>query len=144
MDGGAVKITGLTLADFQKIVADIGCEVYHGNLIVNRDASETHAQSCVARVKVRDADGAGSRRGKGGRNQAAACWHAYRDVLHEVFVRFPDAKIDTMMAVYDGMSGFLWRYPETADANIGSPQEPQHLSDLCSCGNDIVWPRWLP
>jgi len=139
-----MKIKGLNLDEFQEIVGKVSDEVYDGNVIIAADSHDAPGRSCVARVKASDSSGPGSRRSSNGMRQTTACWHAYRDVLHEIFERFPDARVVTGMTIYEGMSGFLKNYPSTADQNIGSERNPAYMPDLCECGNLIAWPSWLP
>jgi len=138
-----MKIDGLTLAEFQEIVGKVSDEVYDGNVILTADSCDGSGLSCTARIRASDPDGPGSRRSSNGRRQAAACWHAHRDVIHEVFERFPATRIVTGMAVYRGMFEFLKNYPGTADQNIGSERNPAYMPDLCECGSAIAWPSWL-
>lgn len=138
-----MKINGLSLAEFTETVKRVSDEVYDGNVIVANDAHDAGNGQCVARIRVKDSSGTGSRRNPSQRRMVAACWHAYRDVIHAALDSYPDAKITTNMATYDGMSEFLRNYPCTADQNIGSAQHPAYMPDLCECGNDIAWPSWL-
>ena len=138
-----MNIAGLSLAEFTEVVNRVSAETYDGNVIVESNAHDAGNNRCVARIRVSDSSGTGSRRAVKGRRMPAACWHAYRDVIHAVVESYPGAEIDTGMATYEGMSGFLRNYPGTADQNIGSAQRPAFMPDLCECGNDIVWPSWL-
>jgi hypothetical protein len=137
-----MKIRGLNLAEFTAIVEKISNETYHGNVIVEENAHDTD-NGCQARIKVVDSSGTGSRRAVSGRRMAAACWHAYRDVIHAVLDEYGYAKIDTGMEKYHGMAEFLRLYPGTADKNIGSAYQAAYMPDMCECGDDIVWPSWL-
>lgn len=137
-----MKISGLTLDEFTKIVKRVSDEVYDGNVIVEPSSQDTGSNRCTARIKAVDGRGTGSRRDVNGRRMSAACWHAYRDVIHGIVEAHPEAKIDTGMEKYHGMAEFLRRYPSTADRNIGNGVRPVYMPDLCECGSAIAWPSW--
>lgn len=63
----------------------------------------------------------------------AVCWHAYRDVLIEVFNINPDAKVRTSMAKYLGKESFYAEFPKTAFTVIGAPVCPFTMPDCCDC-----------
>ena len=75
----------------------------------------------------------GARRTHSGRRLRAACWHAHRDVLHELFTQVPNAKVITAMATYIGMDGFNDWFAMTGAVNSGSLAEPRRYDDLCDC-----------
>ncbi|HET7846974.1 MAG TPA: hypothetical protein VFL72_05735 [Acidimicrobiia bacterium] len=138
-----MKINGLTLNEFIEIVQRVSEQTYEGNVVVHQDAHDAGNNRCVARIRVKDSSGTGSRRSVSQRRMPSACWHAYRDVIHAVLDSYPDAKIDTGLEKYHGMSEFLRLFPGTADKNIGSEFQPAFMPDLCECGNAIAWPSWL-
>jgi hypothetical protein len=138
-----MNINGLTLAEFTEVVDRISRETYDGNVIVESNAHDAGNNRCVARIKVKDSSGTGSRRAVSGRRMAAACWHAYRDVIHAVLEAYPNAKIDTGMEKYHGMSEFLRLYPDTANKNIGNMYQSIFMPDMCECGDSIAWPSWI-
>lgn len=89
------------------------------------------------RFKVGSVSGArGSRRSWSGRRGPWACWHAFRDVLAEVFDRDPDATVTTAFATYRGKADFLAKYPWTDHHNVESFESTVHFSELCECRND--------
>jgi hypothetical protein len=127
-----MDIRGLSLEDFQAIVAYVSKGDYDGNLVVERHA-HGHAQRLAARLWATDGYGPGARTSWTGRHAHAACWHAYRDVLAELFERFPKATVRTALAVYRGREGFEQHYPATAYVNVGSQMQPVHMPELCEC-----------
>lgn len=137
-----MKIKGLSLIDFLEVTAIVSNEIYGGNVIVAEDAHDISG-GCQARIKVKLSDGTGSRTSASGRKGPYACWHAYRDVLRELFLRYPDARVQTGMETYEGMAGFRAKYPATAGQNIGSAMHPAYMPGLCSCGSDITHPDWV-
>lgn len=138
-----MNINGLTLAEFTEVVDRISRETYDGNVIVESNAHDAGNNRCVARIKVKDSHGTGSRRSANGRRMPSACWHAYRDVIHAVLAEYEGARVDTVLDKYHGMTEFLQRYPSTADRNIGSEFSPAYMPDLCECGDSIAWPSWI-
>jgi hypothetical protein len=127
-----VNIRGLSLEDFQAIVAYVSKGEYDGNVVVERHA-HGNGRRLAARLWATDGRGEGARTSWSGRHAHAACWHAYRDVLAELFERFPKATVRTALAVYRGKEGFERHYPATAYVNVGSQMQPTHMPELCDC-----------
>ena len=127
-----MDIRGISLEDFQAIVAYVSKGDYDGNIVVERHAHENGSR-LAARLWAADGRGPGARVSWTGRHAHAACWHAYRDVLAELFERFPRATVRTAMAVYRGRDGFEQHYPQTAYSNIGSQMQPVYMPELCDC-----------
>jgi len=130
-----VLVTGLTLADFTRITAEISDTVYDGNVIVHGDAHALSGNRFRARLRVKNSYGQGARTSSSylRRHTPAACWHAYRDVLEAVFAEYPDARVQTSMATYKGRDGFRDKYSDTAYVNIGSQMYPACMPELCEC-----------
>ena len=143
-----MNITGITLHEFQTAVDALNAtETYAGNLRVHADAHTVSANRITARLDVRDSRGPGARRSPGypGRHTPAACWHAYRDVLTELFRINPDALIRTREATYRGAIGFELNFPATAYNNQGSRIYPVTMPDLCDHGHGfprVYAQRW--
>jgi hypothetical protein len=137
--GTNVEISGVTLDQFHTIVNMISSTRYLGNITLHRDAKDLHGvrkPRIRARLAVSDSRAPGARRSWTGRRMPVACWHAYRDVLAELFRLFPNAVVRTGMAKYNGQAGFLAAYPATADINIGSQMQPVRMPDCCDCSTD--------
>lgn len=134
-----MKITGLTLNEFERCAAYVSSNRYGGNIAVHRDAHDKYGNGkpgCTARLTVHDSHGPGSRTSRTGRHGPYACWHAYRDVLREVFTRYPDAVItagNSWRVTYRGASGFEELHPATGYWNIGSQARPVTMPELCDC-----------
>lgn len=131
-----MEIKGVPLDDFRAIVDHVSRTMYGGNLITHKDAKDLHGVRTPrirARVGVLSSRAPGARRSWTGRRMPAACWHAYRDVLAELFHRFPAAVVRTGMEKYDGAAGFLANYPQTGRRNIGSAFQPATMPELCDC-----------
>lgn len=134
-----VKIRGVPLDVFNTITIDVSQARYAGNLMVASGAHSAGRREIVARLRVADGRGPGARTSARGRHGPYACWHAYRDVLREVFERFPQAGVRTMLEKYAGADEFADRYPATGERNIGSEFNPACLPALCvadGCGAD--------
>lgn len=134
-----MEISGVPFRTFHAIVDNISRDRYNGNITVHQDAKDLHGARkprMRGRLTVISSREAGARRSWTGRRMPAACWHAYRDVLAEMFQRFPDATVRTSMATYKGKAGFLAQYPGTAHRNVGSAISPAYMPDLCDCADD--------
>lgn len=133
-------ITGITPQQFKDVVEKVSSIVYQDNLtteigtiysstrftgrvVAKRSGAGTHGDDCAP----------GARRSWSGRRGPWACWHAYRDVLEQLFWEYPDAKVRTSMAKYIGREGFKDNYPQTAWQNIGSVFAPAYMPDMCDC-----------
>ena len=73
----------------------------------------------------------------------AACWHAFRDVLAELFILCPQAVVVTAIATYRGFDGFMRDFPQTAHRNAGSQIFPMELAEKCFCEDPVNVPYWL-
>jgi hypothetical protein len=123
----AVAKAGAAYAD--NLAAEIGSEFSRTRFSARVTIKETGAQQGLPTEEL----ASGQRRSWSGRRIKAACWHAYRDVLVEVFNISPDANVYTTMAKYKGRTGFENEYPATADRNIGSMMQPAYMPELCDC-----------
>lgn len=84
-------------------------------------------------LRVKDSHGKGAKRGQSGIRTVAACWHAHRDVMKEIFSINPKARLISAMAVYEGIEGFNREFEDTGDRNIGSMVNPQYFRQACEC-----------
>ncbi|GAA1895091.1 hypothetical protein GCM10009753_24970 [Streptantibioticus ferralitis] len=134
-----MQITGVALGDFYEITAHISQVSYGGNVMVSSDAHVISRNRIAARLRVADSRGAGARTAASGRHGPYACWHAYRDVLSELFREHPRAIVSTALERYRGADGFESAYPATAYRNVGSQLYPAYMPDLCvtaGCGEE--------
>lgn len=135
-----MKITGLTLDQFDWCQAHVSGTRYAGNVLLHNSSHpkyEGGIPGCTARLAVLDSHGPGSRTSWRGRHGPYACWHAYRDVLAEVFTRYPEAVITaghSWRVTYRGAQGFLDLYPGTGWINVGSQANLVTMPELCDCG----------
>lgn len=63
----------------------------------------------------------------------AACWHAYRDFLYELFVIAPTAHVHANRVFYKGIVSFFDLYRATGERNIGSMFAPMPYQYACDC-----------
>jgi hypothetical protein len=118
-------------AQWEDIVAKVSREAYGCNLI-------PHPNAASYRLSVISSREPGARRSHSGRRLAVACWHTWRDVLAELFERYPDATVRTALATYVGRGGFEDWFPITGAANIGSIMEPMRIDEACDCASPAV------
>lgn len=144
-----MRISGFTIDDFTACAIRVSREKYGRNVIVSKDSGDreyVRVPQCNARLAVVDSHGPGSRtaalahpRTGNRRHGPWACWHAYRDVLAEVFARYPHAVITAGHAwrvTYRYIDGFNAAYPATGRINVGSAFEPITMPELCGCTAD--------
>lgn len=121
---------------------------YGGNLMFDETGSNfarggirKRSGSVLAfRLNVVSSSGPGHRMSPGmyGRNPRrlrAACWHAYRDFLAELFRIDPECVVRTALATYRGRTGFEEAFPGTYWKNVGSQVEPHYYGQCCECGD---------
>jgi hypothetical protein len=140
-----MQITGVTKGQFEDAVRKAGI-LYNDNLKAEF-GTEYSPRRFRARVVLKmtgykmglDVEelAPGQRRSgnvlAGQRRVNAVCWHAYRDVLVELFNAHPDVKVRTGMAKYIGKEGFYENFPGTAHHNIGSQMYPVTMPQCCDC-----------
>ena len=135
-----MRLRGITLAQFELAVDRVNRMTnaegvsYGGNLHVHHDAHETGSRviTTVGRLDVLSSRDPGARRSWNGRRTKAACWHAFRDVIAELFVINPDAVVTTSMARYTS-DNWEETYPPTGNVNVGSMVAPAYMPELCDC-----------
>ena len=79
------------------------------------------------RLRVKDSNNKGARRGTTGRRMINACWHTHGHYYEELFKVQPDAIIKAAQFTIDKDQG-NWQ-----DWNAGSRIDPQYMSELCNC-----------
>jgi len=104
---------------------------YKGNLTFNY--VESHRSYVQFTMRVKDSHLLGARLGQSGRHITAACWHAHRDLMRVIFDRFPEAKLVSAQARYDGVEGFAREFEATGYKNIGSMMYPVYYMEACEC-----------
>jgi hypothetical protein len=111
---------------WRAIIAKVSHERYEGNLTEN-------PHSAGMGLYTHDSHGPGARRSHSGRRMRVACWHAWRDVLAELFEQYPEATVRTALATYKGKGGFEDWFEMTGATNIGSFMEPLRMDEACDC-----------
>ena len=133
-------VTGMSLETFRECTARVSALKYGGNVIVAREYTVHSGNRFAARLTVADPAGAGARRSASGRRGPWACWHAYRDVLMDVFRVNPAARVRSgrfWVVDYNGVDRFRALYPPTADVNIGSKVLAVTMPECCACGGNV-------
>ena len=146
-----MKVYGVELEEFVRITEGISNMSYEGNIKVNPWAREIYRTlDGSPRIQVsltcKSSHAAGARRSrayrfnpaKPRRRTTAVCWHGFRDVLLAVFERYPEARIVTGMADYQGLEGFENTYIPTSRVNIGPEADPVTYPELCDCPHPYV------
>lgn len=135
-----MQITGITPDQFVEAVRKASMS-YGGNLTAEIGSIQSPTRFRARVVPVQSGastekagiSAPGARKSWSGRRIKAACWHAYRDAMIEVFAINSNARIYTALAKYRGIEGFEANYPQTADRNIGSVAAPAYMPELCEC-----------
>ena len=126
-----MKLYGVRLDQLEKVVETVSKKLYDGNISFNR--LEQKANHVAFTLRVDSSKGPGHRIGFHGRRLVAACWHVHYDVMEAIFKKYPDARLVTCQAVYDGINGFHANAEGTGNKNIGSMMSPMCYADACEC-----------
>lgn len=127
-----MKIKGITEQDLINAVETASNDHYDGNVIFKR-TPDRKGNFLNFTLTVRNSRELGGRISHSGRRIAAACWHAHRDVMREIFDRAPDAILVTALARYEGRDDFERKYRATGEQNIGSMVQPMSMINACDC-----------
>lgn len=108
-----------TEEEVKALVAEVSAAKYDGNVVVR--SIETRGKRvkyvCLT-LRVETVKKPGHRYAESGRKrQVDACWHVYRDVLTELFGRWPLAQVKTARATYRGHDDFHAKFPGTYSDN---------------------------
>ena len=125
-----MRIKNVTEAQMWSALS-IANQKYSDNIMFNRFDRNPRCFDFTLRVK--SSRGPGARVSHSGRRITAACWHAHRDVMVEIFNLAPDAVIKSSFATYKGKEGFYRDYPATGMKNIGSMMQPLTFCSACGC-----------
>lgn len=121
------------------IVKRVSEEKYGHNLVVDAgDLGTVRRPGTNFVLRVRLSKGPGARRSGSGRRTVAACWHAHRDVMMDIFAAAPDARLTSALADYRGAADFAASFPATGHHNVGSMMEPAAIANCCECAEDVV------
>lgn len=114
------------------IVRKVSAQNYAGNILI-KSLARVSRNAITFTLTVRDSNAPGSRRSKTGRRIAAACWHAHRDIMAEIFSQYPDARLVSQLADYKNRVDFLASFPGTGATNLGSIAKPMRADTACNC-----------
>ena len=74
-----------------------------------------------------------------GRRLNCVCWHGHYEFMAVLFGLFPDARLKSHMADYQGAADFRTKYILTGERNAGSIMQPVAYRDLCECNGIVNW-----
>ena len=127
--------------DIKDIVATVSKEGYDGNIIIKsiEDKTNRNGFRTTFNITVQSSRDKGSKvKVYSGRRISAACWHAHRDVLKELFERFPNARVQSGRLAkieYNGKDDFYNKFPSTGYINMGSQAFPEQVREQCDCSD---------
>jgi len=126
-----MKIKNITPLQMMSAICAVN-KHYGDNIQFNR--FDVHTRSIDFTLRVKSSRGTGAKISSSGRRSVAACWHAHRDFMRELFEISPSAVLTSMHAKYNGLEGFNQSYLATADINVGSQALPVSFAQACGCG----------
>lgn len=127
-----MRVYGVTELQLREILAVVNKSRYRGNLeFTYLEIKGKRKQYLSFTLRVRDSKGMGARLSHSGRRMVAACWHAHRDFMRELFHQFPSATLQSCQAKYQGEVHFLKTFDSTGDKNIGSMAQPLPYRMAC-------------
>jgi len=126
-----MNIKHVTTAQMETALATVN-RAYDGNITFKRFDPQ-HNGGVHFTLGVRSSKAPGGRRSHTGKRVAAACWHAHRDFMKEIFALVPNAVLRSCHACYKGKAGFERDFPNTGYINIGSMMQPLEFQNACEC-----------
>ena len=124
-------VKGLTPAQIQGLIRSRSHDEWGSNIVFNR-APEQYRGSVRFTLRCESSRGPGHRRGFQGRHMAAACFHAYTDMIKEIVKAGGRVK-------GVGFDGWITEdnigeaYDAAGRRNIGSMIEPLSYQEACDC-----------
>lgn len=126
-----MKLYGVSPDQLRDVVLFVSNRDTDGNLTFN---NFTPSRSFVTfTLRVNNSKGKGAKRSGSGRRTVSACWHTHKAVMQEIFNRYPQARIVSALATYNGADDFARKFPETAYHNVGSMFAPCEIASCCEC-----------
>jgi hypothetical protein len=139
-------VSGISREDLEH-ARDVASRIL-GNELVFSEFHSYRPNRHRVRLQVADIDDPGARRhphaymmgyAKRPRRSRFACGHAYGMLFVAIYEREPHARIQTAMAVYSDVWGFLGTYEAVLDKNSGSVMVPVRYADECTCVTDDIY-----
>lgn len=127
-----MKVTGLDITQLRQVMRDATTRYYNDNLTFNR-LDSNGGKWVNFTLRVVSSKGPGHRISMMGRHITAACWHAHRDFMIELFEQYPKAQLISCYANYRGKASFRAQFEETGYKNIGSIMQPLMMNEACGC-----------
>ena len=131
-----MKLWGVSSEALVRVVKEVSKKKYKGNLVLRGpeqqgktailhdtiEDCETSVEELTAAItftlRVIDSRGIGAHIAASGRRSTSLCWHGHRDVMWELFHRFPEARLKSRDDDYHGVAEFLLTYEETGEEAI--------------------------
>ncbi len=107
---------------------------FDNNIIFKRIEKEGRGFRLTLRVK--NSRGKGAKLGfDGKRHTVAACFHAHKAFLKELYDLAPGAKTISSQAIFEGKTQFDANAHFVGQKNIGSVMRPLEYGQACNCEN---------
>jgi len=128
-----MKLYKVSIDDLISIVGLVSVRSYSGNVIFKTGPTQATRNCVNFTLRAKSSFDKGARRSHRGRKMFAACWHAHRDVMQELFKQFPQARLQSALADYRGAADFFETFDATGASNIGSNAHPVRIDTACNC-----------
>lgn len=121
-----MKVWFLTEAEIQDTVDAVSERNYGNNLEIKDGAITKDGRALRFTLKCRNSKGLAANKSSSGRRTTSATWEAHREVIHALFLRNMDARIQTVLADYRGYRDFMDNHmstfyaPDESFSNAGS------------------------
>jgi len=126
-----MKLWGVSRRELDQIVQSVSKEAYGGNIVFNK----LEVSNCVTfTLRVVCSKKVGASISPSGRRSTSLCWHGHRDVMWELFHRFPEARLKSWDADYHGVAEFLLTHATTGEAIPFSSLALTRRNKWCECG----------
>ena len=113
-----MKLWGVSSEALVRVVKEVSKKKYKGNLVLRGPEQQGKTAMITFTLRVIDSRGIGAHIAASGRRSTSLCWHGHRDVMWELFHRFPEARLKSRDADYHGVAEFLLTYEETGEEAI--------------------------
>ncbi len=124
-----MKLYNVPSDDLRSIVLEVSQNQYNGNLRFNNFDPRKAFVNFTLRVS--NSKGKGAKNSASGRRTVSACWCAHRAVMRVIFDRFPNARLVSAIATYNGKADFDQKHIDTRYHNVGSIMYPATMGELC-------------
>jgi len=143
-----VQIWGVTKEELESVIQDVGDFFYGGNVRLEGYAPRPGNSALwhLRYNKPRSKGGKGVRIARNGKT-VGSCWHVHRDVMAEIFRRFPNARIKSALADYRSKEDFEQKFSDTYETTyygMGPWGTTEEFGNSCLCSEEGPRPAFLP